>query len=551
MYNEECRREINNFFAQLNRRRNNLPSELAIFNLLETFSYERSRIGESVETTREELFNYAFSVSRQNKAYLMKKFSEEYRNEVELIDKKHSDTVTENYRYVEYNNLVMRKKEHNGVEYDDLIWLHFSILPENLKSVGEELIKILNSYSISFHMRVPNVVGPDAILLGVYNQYEANMVLEACKNNQVIQDSITLNNPFMPHRNGIGIVKETKTRSYNRHLSSLLYEYAKTATSKELSFNGFCRYVLKIFEDEKENRTYQERQLDYSVVLGVFCISKNKDYIDNLVHLPRLVYNKEEFDNYRVTYENGEYHYSSHEKEVSSDDYFEWLKLQAFNCIQRMYYVQQRKLPEEDIKIDEKITGYISSLIDTIMRSEPFQCTSNYRDAMINDLYPYLVGYFAHEAKMTTEEEIKNIVMKVKNRMVTKLQVNGDNKNFYQIGSKTIQSTIPPIRVDNALIGIEYLDYEINYCNVFIYYDDNVKGHLGLFLDTEKDKIWEENDIEASKYRASVARALCQYDSLEKEVIVRGVHEGILVNLPNSTYAQQQTLEEEPPKTII
>ena len=44
--------------------------------------------------------------------------------------------------------------------------------------------------------------------------------------------------------------------------------------------------------------------------------------------------------------------------------------------------------------------------------------------------------------------------------MVTKLKVDGANKSFYQIGEQTIQSTIPPIRLDNLIVGIEYLDYD-------------------------------------------------------------------------------------------
>ena len=93
------------------------------------------------------------------------------------------------------------------------------------------------------------------------------------------------------------------------------------------------------------------------------------------------------------------------------------------------------------------------------------------------------------------------------------------------------------------LVGIEYLDYEINYCNVFIYQDDNVRGYLGIFLDAERDKIWAENDTAASTYRASVARALCNYESLQKENITRGAHDGTLVYLETFGYVAEQTVE--------
>ena len=389
-------------------------------------------------------------------------------------------------------------------------------------------------------MRVPNVIGPDAFVIGVCTKGEANLLLESCKNNRIVQENIMINNPFLPHRYGIGVIKETEKRCYTRHLSSLIYEYAITSKEKRLSFRGFCRFVAKKFDEERINRTYQERFLDYNVALANFSIYEEQDFLDNLVHLPPIIFKKDEFDKHRVTYEKGEYHYFNGEVDITSDNYFEWLKLQAFNCIQRMYYEQNGKLPIEDVTVSEALTAKMSSLIDTIMRGEPFHSTSNYNDAMINELYPYLVGYFAYEAKMTTEEEIRDIVQKVKNRMVAKLNVEGTNKNFYQIGDKTLQSTIPPIRVDNILVGIEYLDYASNYCNIFIYYDDNVQGYLGVFLDIEREKICGDHDIASSMYRAGVARALCQYDSLPKEVITRGAYEGTLIHLGSDEYVPEQ-----------
>lgn len=532
MYNEECRREIDEFFDALNTRRNNLPSEMAIFNLLETFSYDRSVIGNSISQIQEYLINSAFTACRTNPVFVHRKRARNVYQDLELIDKKNSDDYIENYRGVEYGHLVFRKECHKTIEYNDLIWLHFALLPEKVQTVGDHIFAYLAKAGISAHVKVPNVIGPDSLVIGVYTKDDANSLLDFCANDSLIQESIMLNNPFMPHRHGIGVVKETQQRSFTRHLSSLIYEYALTSKDPKLSFVGFIRYASKLFNEEKVHRTYQERYLDYQVTLASHTIYKKLDYLDNVSHLPQLSYSKEEFEKYRVTFEENEYRYTNRDGEVvTSENVQEWLKLQAYNCIHRMYYEQTGELPKENIKLGYALTGAMSSLVDSVMKAEPFQVSSNYRDPMVQDLYPYLVAYYAYQAKLVTTDEIKNIISKVKNRMITKLKVDGASKNFYQIGDKTIQSTIPPIRIDNTLVGIEYLDYELNYCNVFIYQDGNVQGYLGLFLDTEKDKIWEENDITASAYRAHIARLLIDYDNLDKEIIVRGVHEGTYVNL--------------------
>ena len=532
MYNEECRREIDEFFDALNTRRNNLPNEMAIFNLLETFSYDRSVIGNSISQIQEYLINSAFTACRTNPVFVHRKRARNVYQDLELIDKKNSDDYIENYRGVEYGHLVFRKECHKTIEYNDLIWLHFALLPEKVQTVGDHIFAYLAKAGISAHVKVPNVIGPDSLVIGVYTKDDANSLLDFCANDSLIQESIMLNNPFMPHRHGIGVVKETQQRSFTRHLSSLIYEYALTSKDPKLSFVGFIRYASKLFNEEKVHRTYQERYLDYQVTLASHTIYKKLDYLDNVSHLPQLSYSKEEFEKYRVTFEENEYRYTNRDGEVvTSENVQEWLKLQAYNCIHRMYYEQTGELPKENIQLGYALTGAMSSLVDCVMKAEPFQVSSNYRDPMVQDLYPYLVAYYAYQAKLVTTDEIKNIISKVKNRMITKLKVDGASKNFYQIGDKTIQSTIPPIRIDNTLVGIEYLDYELNYCNVFIYQDGNVQGYLGLFLDTEKDKIWEENDITASAYRAHIARLLIDYDNLDKEIIVRGVHEGTYVNL--------------------
>ena len=77
----------------------------------------------------------------------------------------------------------------------------------------------------------------------------------------------------------------------------------------------------------------------------------------------------------------------------------------------------------------------------------------------------------------------------------------------------------------------------------FIYKNDKIKGHLGIFLDVDKSKIWEDGETEASMYRVAVAHSLGHFDLLEKEPVTRGVHEGLLVHLDGDAAVKEDASE--------
>lgn len=536
-YNEECRREITSFFEKLNQFRHRLPSEDAIYSMLETFAFSHEVVGKSIEEEQSSIMNYALERAKSKTGISRRAIRDNA-----IIPNNFATTPGTKVISVNYQTIGVYEHRFKNVEYDDMIWLHFSLMPEQLSSAGKAIVDILTDNNINYNIKMPNIVGPDAILVGLFSKEQANLVIEKCSANETIKNAMLINNPFMAHQNWIGVVKETMKKNYTRHISSLILDYAKNCDKPKLTFNGFCRYVLKLFNEENLKRTYQERLLDYYAVLGLYCIDQNANYLDELQHHQKVVFDREFFEGHRIVYENGNYRYTTKdEQHIEKENFPEWIKLQAYHCMQRMFFEQYGELPKESFELNDGMVAQISSMIDTIMRGEAFYNTSKYKDLMINELYPYLVGYYASEAKLTTPDEVKYIIERISARMVTKLKVDGVNKNFYQIGEQTIQSTIPPIRVDNVIVGIEYLDYDINYCNVFIYKNDKIKGHLGIFLDVDKSKIWEDGDISASMYRVAVAHSLSHFDVLEKEPVMRGVHEGLLVHLDGAAAFKEET----------
>lgn len=538
-FNEECKRDITVFFEKLTQLRHRLPSEDAIYSMLETYAFPHDVIGNSVEEIQSSVINYALEKSKGKPGVSRRAI----RDNVNIPNNFATTPGAKNIP-VSYQTVGVYEHKFKNVEYDDMIWLHFSLMPEKLEAAGKALVDILTENNINYNIKMPNVVGPDAILVGLFSKEQAKLVIEKCSANETIKDAILLNNPFMAHQEWIGVAKETMKRNYTRHISSLILDYARNCDKPKLTFNGFCRHVLKLFNEDNLKRTYQERLLDYYTVLGLYCIDQNKEYLDELQHHQRVIYDREFFEGHRIVYENGSYRYTTKdEQHIEQDNFNEWMKLQAYHCMQRMFFEQYGEMPKENFELNEGMVAQISSMIDAIMRGESFYNTSKYNDLMINELYPYLVGYYASEAKLTTPEEVKYIIERVSARMVTKLKLDGVNKNFYQIGEQTIQSTIPPIRFDNVIVGIEYLDYELNYCNVFVYKNDKIKGHLGIFLDVDKSKIWEDGETEASMYRVAVAHSLGHFDLLEKEPVTRGVHEGLLVHLDGDAAVKEDTSE--------
>lgn len=536
-YNEECRGEIARFFDKLNQLRHRLPSEDAIYSMLETFAFSHENIGKSVEKEQVSVINYALEKSKGKSGISRRAMRDNV-----TIPNNFASTVGERYIPVNYQTIGIFEHKFKNVEYDDMIWLHFSLVPQQLEDAGKALVDILTENNINYSLKMPNVVGPDAILVGLFSKEQAELLIKKCSENKTIKNALLINNPFMAHQNWIGVVKETMKRNYTRHISSLILEYAKNCDKPKLTFNGFCRYVLTLFNEENLNRSYRDRLQDYYAVLGLYCIEQKKDYLSELQHHQRVIFDREFFEGHRIVYEHGSYRYTTKdERHIEQDNFSEWLKLQALHCMQRMYFEQYGELPKNNFELNDGMVAQMSSMIDAIMRGDSFYNTSKYNDLMINELYPYLVGYYASEAKLTTPQEVKYIINKVSARMVTKLKLDGVNKNFYQIGEQTIQSTIPPIRVDNVIVGIEYLDYELNYCNVFIYKNDKIKGHLSIFLDVDKSKIWEDGDLESSMYRVAVAHSLSRFEWLDKEVAVRGVHEGLLVHLDGDAAVKEET----------
>lgn len=540
-FNEDCKGEIGLFFEKLTQVRHRLPSEDAVHSILETFAFSHDEIGISVDEIQSAIINYALERS-EGKQDVSRRASHSH---IPIQNNYATNPGMKNIT-VSYKSVGVFEHKFKNIDYDDMIWLHFALRPEYLETAGKALVDILTDNDINYNLKMPNIVGPDAILVGLFSKEQASLVIQKCGENAMIKNAIVLNNPFLPHQNRIGVTKEMMERSYSRHMSSLILDYARNCDKPKLTFYGFIRHVMKLFNEDRLKRRYQERLSDYYAAFGLYCVDNGADYLDEVLHHKDIVFDKEFFEGHRIVYENQSYRYTTKdERHIEQDSFAEWLQLQAYHCMQRMYYEQYGELPKEDFKLNDVLVAQLSTMIDDIMRGEPFYNTSKYNDLMINELYPYLVGYYASEAKIATPEEVNNIINAVSRRMVTKLKVDGANKSFYQIGEQTIQSTIPPIRLDNLIVGIEYLDYELNYCNVFVYQNDKVKGHLGLFLDVDKSKIWEDGDTESSMYRVAVARSLSLFDSLEKEPVVRGVHEGVLVHLDNNAAFIEEANENE------
>ena len=209
-YNEECRREITSFFEKLNQFRHRLPSEDAIYSMLETFAFSHEVVGKSIEEEQSSIMNYALERSKSKTGISRRAIRDNV-----TIPNNFATTPGTKVIPVNYQTIGVYEHRFKNVEYDDMIWLHFSLMPEQLSSAGKAIVDILTDNNINYNIKMPNIVGPDAILVGLFSKEQANLVIEKCSANETIKNAMLINNPFMAHQNWIGVVKETmKKRLY-------------------------------------------------------------------------------------------------------------------------------------------------------------------------------------------------------------------------------------------------------------------------------------------------------------------------------------------------
>ena len=494
-----------------------VPSEDSIYHYLETYAYDRYDIGKPLETEKSKIVTAAIG-SRLDKAY---------ERTISLIKG----------GYITVSN---RERKAKAVGYNDLIWLHFAIVTEEIVNVSNQIINFLNANNISYTLRTPASLGPDVLLVGVCSKEEAKLITDFCGHNDEIKESLMCNNPFMPNENGVGVVKEIKGRSYTHQVAYLLHKYyseiistlekTREASDKWATLEDFYHYVMNELKRSRTQSSVFDRYLNYQVALGLKCIEKNQSYLEHVDHLIPLEFNKEKFSSYKEAYKNNRLFYldRNNEEVTEEDNYILWLELQTYNCLNRMYFEQHNETIKENDVISQRLAGILSQDADGVLSGTFTYSPVNFNDSMIAKLYPCMVAYNAHKHKMTTPRETRYIEEEITKKVIHRTKQ--PNGNFYTVNRNTISSTIPPLKINDCLIGIEYLDYGDNYGNIFILRNEEKESHLGVFLDDiDKTKIWEEKVPGACTYRAALARILANYDNIPFERITRGPKTGKLL----------------------
>jgi len=496
-----------------------IPSENVIYHYLETYAYDPSVIGKSIETEQ----------SRIIAAAIGGRLDTSFERTVSIIPNG-------------YKTVANRERAAKAIGYNDMIWLHFAIVTDEIIPVSNKIINFLNNNNISYILRAPTSLGPDVLVVGVCSKEEAKLITEYCSQDEEIKETLMCNNPFMPRQNGIGIVKEVRGRSYTHHVAHLLHQYYSAIMEtmmqtgkiddKWATLEDFSAYVMDELKKSRTQASIFDRYLNYQVALGLKCIEKEKNYLENVDHLIPLTFNREKFNSYKEAYKNNRYYYlsSSNEEITEEDNYILWLELQAYNCINRMYFEKHNELPKEDGVISTRLVGILSQDADSVLSGTFKYSPLNYNDTMVSTLYPCMVAYNAHKHKMTTPKETRYIEEEITRKVVHRTKQPDSNGNFYTVNGHTMASTIPPLKIGDCLIGIEYLDYSDNYCNIFLLRNGEKEARLGVFLDdADKNKIWEEKVQGACAYRAALARILANYDNIPFEIITRGQKTGKLL----------------------
>jgi hypothetical protein len=537
VYNEELKTECRLLLKGLSKRIkingiSEIPSRRAILNVISTFSYDASAVGKDISGIQKKLI---YDAMESTLGY-----------DVERNASMQGGITT----------LKVRHRDIKEIASDDVIWLHFSLTEEGVFTAFSEIKKVLADNEMSYQLKVTSTLGTDIIVLGLYTKEDAKKILNACNDNPRVQDHLMMSNPFMPCQYGIGVIKETKEKSYNEHISDLLYNYAnsimmaiqhgESINKNWFSLEDFISYVSSEFARSKEEKSMMDRYLNYQTLLSLNCLLYNASYLEHVEHLKSVEYEKEFHSRYKLSFQSGDLIYLDQDNnEITSEsNYVLWLKLQAHACLERMYFEKNNEVPKESNYVSKNLSGYLSNVANCIMDGIPYYGSIGYNDDMIKHLSPYLIAYNAYMNKMATIDEARFIASEFTRKIVNKTKVNGQSNDFYTVGDKIIPSTIPPIRLEGSLVGIEYLDYQTNYCNITILKEDEISIMLAVFLDADKEKLWGGKLPGASLYRAALGQILKNSDNIPLEYINRGSQSGNLLMIETVMKNLTMNLEE-------
>ena len=409
-------------------------------------------------------------------------------------------------------NVVFDPSKEKGVR--DIIKLYIPVDVETIKDSIPLIYEYLFNNKINFQSKISAKVRGDIFCLRVNSKEDAEKIIKYCSSTPAISSNYSKTSPFVPHKDGIGIAKDTYGCSYNSYMADLLEEYVSKFRDSKTDVNDLSKEFQKfVFEKSKSASLPKEKYMINSVLEGIDAINTGNNILDYSKSSYNIKFDYKKFNSYRRFHDGVRYFYKDVDNRIIDYDsnpnlYFE---LQSYNCLHKMYSEYHKRTPDKDFVLNEAISNRISSDLDIILDNNenntltPITIRSEFVDDKVAELLPYLYASFAMQEKKCNIYQATETMWCVRDSILERKREK-DNENYiYQnySGCK-ISSNFPVISTPRGTLGIENKG---NHSNVFIHTGSKIEAYKNVYIELDSNLI-SGTDEDSRIYRYQLANIL-------------------------------------------
>lgn len=544
------RERIELFFKRLRQQEQYIESISSIYKILSVYELPQEERSIDLQNVKE-------SVTDKVNKHLEKIYREHV--DANTLPPINSFRIEDQGLFFKHINVTFKDNPYPGPR--ELVKVYLPIHNNFLEEAALRVYNFLNNSRISYFSKIAGYGRLDNFIVRVFNVEDAKKLIDFCNNDEIVKKHIRSSNPFIPEERGIGVAKDTYNESYNHAAASELYMFfekcKKEGALDNLNFTSFYKYLLNRGEEISNigENGYHEFCVNEiienmkAVVNGVSPLQ----HMEEMEKKSKIKFDANYFYSFKRYKRDGNYFYTSPDGKEIYYGQSDWYKLQAMKFCHALYKYRYGESPKQSFYLNNNILAEIKHNFDLVndagtryiecpvIPSELFK-----QEPDIRKLYAATCAYIAmiRGSSEKTIEEIYKKVVSYTPYFKTDSSRSGnvdsidpiDNKNKretklyqYQVGDKSVKSSIPLIKINNSHVGIEFLDEE-TLVNIVLIKGNRLIRYKGVHLSVDKDLLVEtkENSEYARAYRASVGNILSDTDRNERMLKTREGHFGIL-----------------------
>lgn len=396
--------------------------------------------------------------------------------------------------------------------------IYIPVKGDKLINVIPYIYKHLLSNRISFSSKISMFNRSDNLVVEVYNKEDAISLINFC--NDKFSNYLGMLNPFIAKLGTVGVSREIAGYSYNRGIAGLLNEYIEECILKQrvkpYDAIDFQNFVQTMYENADN---YIDKNMYYVASISLYCILTNDNILKYLKSNIELIFDYDNYYRYEEVNVTGinEYLYSG--KVINKDtDYICFVKLQALNCLNKIYEEEYNTSFSKNTKISNKFTCKLLEQLDYILKPNgSYNIKINYKNEEIHKLLPYLYGFVAYKYKSCNIDEVKKLVDTITKTMIIEKGIY-NNKYYYIEDNVKIISSVPIINMSDGSIVIDVIDENSMMCNITIIRKGVKEKFLNVYIKVDYELLKDNKTYQGRRYRYKVGRLLLD-DSRNKEAL--------------------------------